>query len=65
MLKHFGKMHNSSASKTYKIFICAPLSNQPENVFVKPEDQIKVTLINILDKNQSITSIMPDELDNM
>ena len=29
----------------------APLSNQPESVFVKPEDQIKVTLINILDKN--------------
>ena len=51
MLKHFGKMHNSSANKIYKIFICAPLFNQPENVFVKPEDQIKVTLINILDKN--------------
>ena len=65
MLKHGDKIHNASANKTYKIFIHAPLSNQPESVFVKPEDQIKVTLINILDKKQSITSILPDELDNM
>jgi hypothetical protein len=58
-------MHNACTNETYKIFMHAPLSNQPESVFVKLEDQIKVTLINILDKKQSITSILPDELDNM
>ena len=53
-------MRNACTNEIYKIFMHAPLSNQPESVFVKPEDQIKVTLINILDKKQSITSILPD-----
>ncbi len=47
MLKHGEKINNFSANKTYKIFIHAPLANQPEGVFVRPEDQIKVTLINV------------------
>ena len=47
MLKHGDKLLNVSANKTYKIFIHAPLANQPEGMIVRPEDQIKVTLINI------------------
>jgi len=47
MLKHGDKINNFSANKIYKIFIHAPLANLPEGVCVRPEDQIKVTLINI------------------
>ena len=57
MLKHGDKSQNVSANKTYKIFIHAPLASQAECIFVRPEDQIKLTLINIQDKKQSIASI--------
>jgi hypothetical protein len=65
MLKHGDKANNFSANKNYKIFIHAPLSNQPEGTFVRPEDQIKVTLINIQEKKQSIASIQPEEHENL
>ena len=57
MLKHGDKIHSVSANKIYKIFIHAPLANQPEGVVVRPEDQIKVTLINIQEKKQYLTLI--------
>jgi len=65
MLKHGNKVNNFQAIKTYKIFIHAPLANQPEGVFVRPEDQIKVTRINIHEKKQSIDSLQPEELENI
>ena len=65
MLKHGDKIHTDPANKTYKIFIHAPLANQPEDVVVRPEDQIKVTLINIQENKQSMTSIEPEEPNNL
>ena len=65
MLKHGDKINNFSANKDYKIFIHAPLANKPEGVCVRPEDQIKVTLINIPEKKQSNASIQPEEHQNL